>query len=83
MNGEFQLAAREMHARAPTARDLAVVFFRHQRLFAVTFILVLSAGLLYSLLSASYTSQMKLVVRRGRIDPAVSPTQTIPRSRTP
>jgi succinoglycan biosynthesis transport protein ExoP len=78
MNGEFQLAAREMHARAPTARDLAVVFFRHQRLFAVTFILVLSAGLLYSLLSASYTSQMKLVVRRGRIDPAVSPTQTIP-----
>jgi polysaccharide biosynthesis transport protein len=78
MNGELQLAVKEMHARGPTARDLAAVFFRHQRLFAATFILVLSAGLLYTLVNASYTSQMKLVVRRGRIDPAVSPTQSIP-----
>lgn len=77
MHDEFQVVAKEMHARGPTARDLAAVFFRHQRLFAATFVVVFVAGILYALVSASYTSQMRMVVRRGRIDPAVSPAPTV------
>jgi len=83
MHGELQVAAKKTRARGPTARDLAAIFFRYKRIFAATFILVLSAGLLYALLNASYTSQMKLVVRRGRIDPAVSPTQSVPSQQSP
>lgn len=78
MHGELQVVAKEMLSRGPTARDLAAIFFRYKRVFAATFIVVLLAGLLYALLNRSYTAQMKLVVRRGRIDPAVSPTQTVP-----
>jgi len=79
MNRKLRLTAKRTYTRAvPTARDLAAIFFRHRRLFAATFIAVLSAGLIYTLVRSSYTSQMKLLVRRGRIDPAVSPTLTLP-----
>lgn len=63
-------------ARALSLRDLAAVFFRHQNLFLATFAMVFAAGLLYSVLFPSYTAEMKMVVRRGRIDPAVTPAQT-------
>ncbi len=76
MHGELQLASRQAQARSFTLRDLASVFFRHQRLFLLTFALVLIVGLLYGFFAISYISHMKLFVRRGRIDPAVSPTQT-------
>lgn len=82
MHGELQIVAKEMRSHGLTARDLAAIFFRYKRVLAGTFILVLSAGLLYAFVNHSYTSQMKLVVRRGRIDPAVGPTQTVPPQQT-
>lgn len=63
-------------ARAPSLRDLAAVFFRHKNLFLATFASVFAAGVLYSVLFPSYTAEMKMVVRHGRIDPAVTPAQT-------
>lgn len=58
--------------RTPTMRDLAAIFFRHQKLLSVSFLLVLGAGLAYTFLAPTYSSQMKIVVRRGRIDPAIT-----------
>jgi len=62
--------------RSPSLRDVAAVFFRHQKLLVVSFFLVLAAGVTYAVLAPSYKAEMKVMVRRGRIDPAVTPTQT-------
>lgn len=61
----------------PSARDLAAVFFRHTWLLKVSFLLVFAAGMVYAIISPSYEARMKVLVRRGRIDPAVTPTQTV------
>ena len=82
MQGELQVVGTEMRSHGRTARDLAAIFFRYKRVFAATFILVLSAGLVHALWNRSYMSQMKLVVGRGRIDPAVSPNPTVPPQQT-
>ncbi|HZR64611.1 MAG TPA: hypothetical protein VFA85_05640 [Terriglobales bacterium] len=55
-------------------RDLAAVFFRHQRLLGFSFATVLIAGTLYPLVFPSYKAEMEILVRRGRIDPVVTPT---------
>jgi polysaccharide biosynthesis transport protein len=76
MHGKAQLASQPRQAPTPTLRDLASVFFRYQKLFVTTFLIVLGGGLFYALWNPSYASQMKVLVRHGRIDPAVSPTPT-------
>lgn len=60
----------------PSARDFAIVFFRHPRLLKLSFLLIFGAGMVYWIVAPSYEAQMKILVRRGRIDPAVTPTQT-------
>ncbi|HEX6805357.1 MAG TPA: hypothetical protein VF133_16885 [Terriglobales bacterium] len=71
------LPAREFHG-SPTARDVAAVFFRHRRLVVSSFFAFLVAGVLYAILTPSYRAQMKILLTRGRIDPAVTPTDTAP-----
>src|SRR5438046_871267 len=61
----------------PSARDLAAVFFRHTWRLKVSFLFVFAAGMVYAIVSPSYQARMKVLVRRGRIDPAVTPTQTV------
>lgn len=61
----------------PSLRDLAAVFFRHTWLLKVSFLLVFATGLVYSIISPSYEAKMKVLVERGRIDPAVTPTQSV------
>jgi uncharacterized protein involved in exopolysaccharide biosynthesis len=72
----MQFAATSSQASPPTLRDIAAVFFRHRTLLLATFVFVLLAGLIYAAVSESYTAEMKVLLRRGRIDPAVTPTQT-------
>jgi uncharacterized protein involved in exopolysaccharide biosynthesis len=76
MSEKPQVLARGNMDRSPSLRDVAAVFFRHQKLFAGSFLLALAAGVTYVVLSPSYKAEMKVMVRRGRIDPAVTPTQT-------
>ena len=78
MNDEFQIVARPRQVQPPSLRDLAAVFFRHQKLWVASFVAVLAAGLVYAIVAPSYKAEMKLLVRRGRIDPAVTPTATAP-----
>src|SRR5258708_10759377 len=76
MADKLQVIAQRSLERSLSARDVAAVFFRHQKLLVVSFLLVLAAGVTYAVLSLSYKAEMKVMVRRGRIDPAVTPTQT-------
>jgi uncharacterized protein involved in exopolysaccharide biosynthesis len=74
MPQEFQSATAPGSLRSPTLRDVAAVFFRHKRLLVVSFALIATAGVLYSIFFPSYKAEMKVLLRRGRIDPAVTPT---------
>jgi uncharacterized protein involved in exopolysaccharide biosynthesis len=61
---------------SPTMRDLLAVVFRQRRLVLVSFAGIFLTVLLYGLLAPSYQAQMKVLVRRGRVDPVVTPTPT-------
>jgi len=78
MSEELRILPARTFGQQTTLRDVAAVFFRRPRLFLVSFMFVLGAGVLYALLAPSYKSQMKVLVRRGRIDPVASPTETAP-----
>lgn len=78
MHEELRILPIRSAAQSITMRDIATVYFRHRMLFAISFCGVFLAGLLYALLAPSYKAEMKVLVRHGRIDPAVSPTETAP-----
>ena len=67
---------RAARASSPTMRDVLAVLFRQRRLVLVSFAVVLLAVLLYGLLSPSYQAAMKVLVRRGRVDPPITPQPT-------
>jgi uncharacterized protein involved in exopolysaccharide biosynthesis len=58
---------------SPTPRDLAATLFRRPRLVAASFGFVLLATMLFVVFSARYESHFKVLLRRGRFDPVVSP----------
>jgi uncharacterized protein involved in exopolysaccharide biosynthesis len=74
---ELQLVATRSVSRSPSLRDIAAVFFRNKRLLVTAFTLVFLAGLIYAIVFPSYKAEMKIIVRRGRTDPAVAPTPTV------
>ena len=53
---------------SPTRRDLASVLFRQRRPLCLSFVILLVGFLLYAILTRSYTAEMKILVRRGRVD---------------
>ncbi len=55
-----------------TLRDVAAVLFRQRRVLLVSFVLILVAVVLSGALSPKYQAEMKLLVRRGRVDPVVT-----------
>lgn len=55
-------------------RDLLAVFFRQKRLATIVFLVGFLAVLLYGAIAPSYQSEMKVLLRRGRVDPVVAPT---------
>jgi uncharacterized protein involved in exopolysaccharide biosynthesis len=60
--------------RLPTLRDIATPLFRHPKLVLMTFLgLVLTTILGVILLPSGYQSEMKILVKRERMDAAVSP----------
>jgi uncharacterized protein involved in exopolysaccharide biosynthesis len=75
MDGQdFQLGANGTD-RLPTLRDLATPLFRHPRLVLFTFLGLLLATILGAILLPrdSYEAKMKILVKRERVDAAVSP----------
>jgi uncharacterized protein involved in exopolysaccharide biosynthesis len=52
---------------------LLAVFFRQRRLVLVSFFAVFLGITINGLLFPSYQSHMKILVRRGRVDPSTTP----------
>jgi uncharacterized protein involved in exopolysaccharide biosynthesis len=74
MPQELQIVAARGSLNSLTLRDVAAVFFRQKRLLAISFAVIATTGILYSALFPSYKAEMKVLLRRGRIDPVVTPT---------
>lgn len=55
-------------------RDLLAVVFRQRRLALIAFAVTLAAIIAYRLIAPGYESEMKVLLRRGRVDPVVAPT---------
>lgn len=65
--------------RSFTLRDVAVIIFRHKRILGLCFGGMLLGTLLTVLLMpAEYKAQAKILVKRERVDPVVSPEQNTP-----
>jgi uncharacterized protein involved in exopolysaccharide biosynthesis len=76
MAEELILKRPEQRAASPTMRDVLAVLFRQQRVVRISFCVALAAALLYWLVTPRYEAHMKVLVSKGRIDPAVTPTPT-------
>jgi succinoglycan biosynthesis transport protein ExoP len=74
MPEELRFIPRSARVPSPTLRDVLAVVFRQRRLALISFAAVFLAVLLYGVLGPSYQSEMKVLVRRGRVDPVVTPT---------
>ncbi len=60
--------------RLPTLRDIATPLFRHPKLVRLSFLgLLLGTVLVIMLLPKDYEAKMKILVKRERVDAAVSP----------
>ncbi|MGH9529929.1 MAG: GumC family protein [Terriglobales bacterium] len=61
---------------SPSLRDVVAIFFRQRRVwltsFALIFLMIFSWGIFFP----SYQAEMKILVRKGRIDPILTPTPT-------
>jgi uncharacterized protein involved in exopolysaccharide biosynthesis len=74
MNGPNFSFGTAGEQRLPTLRDIATPLFRHPRLALFTFLsIVLGAFLAVILLPRNYEAEMKILVRRERVDAIVSP----------
>lgn len=58
---------------SPTPRELAATIFRRGRLLSATFGIALLTAMLFVVFSPRYESHFKVLLRRGRFDPVVSP----------
>jgi uncharacterized protein involved in exopolysaccharide biosynthesis len=59
---------------SPTIRDFVAIVFRHKKVMALSFVGILLGATLVALLQPNrYQAQMKILVKRERIDPVVTP----------
>jgi uncharacterized protein involved in exopolysaccharide biosynthesis len=56
--------------------DVVAVLFRQRRLVVISFAVIFLGGMLYQWLAPSDEAELKVLVRRARVDPVMSPTST-------
>src|SRR5438445_8486917 len=76
MAEELSIVRKPAPVPAPTLRDIGAVLFRQRRLWTISFGMVLLAVFLYVIFASSYQAEMKMMIRRGRLDPVMAPTPT-------
>ena len=76
MGEELTIIRKPVPAISPTMRDLLAVMFRQRRLALISFMTTFLAVLGYGVLAPSYQAHMNVLVRRGRVDPLVTPAPT-------
>jgi succinoglycan biosynthesis transport protein ExoP len=74
MQEELRIIPRPALVPSPTLRDLLAVVFRQRWLASISFASIFLAVVLYGLIAPPYRSEMKVLVRRGRVDPVVTST---------
>lgn len=67
---------RYVRAASPSLRDVMAVLFRQGRPLTASFAVLFLAALAYGVFSNSYAAEMKVLVRRGRLDPPITPQPT-------
>jgi uncharacterized protein involved in exopolysaccharide biosynthesis len=74
MDGQNIQSSAYGHERLPTLRDIATPLFRHGKLVFLTFLsFVLATIIGIILVPKEYEAKMKILVKRERVDAAVSP----------
>jgi len=58
---------------SPTLRELAATLFGRSKLMTISFVVILLGAMVYVLVTPRFESHFKILVRRGRSDPMVSP----------
>lgn len=58
---------------SPTLRELAATLFGRSKLMTISFLLILLGAMVYAFVTPRYESHFRILVRRGRSDPMVSP----------
>jgi uncharacterized protein involved in exopolysaccharide biosynthesis len=62
-----------------TARDVAAIGFRHQKVLVLCFVgVLLGVGLSSLFLPSKYKAETKLLVKRERVDPVITPESNAP-----
>ena len=70
-------ALHRVPVRAPTLRDMLVVIFRHRTLIAAAFLAIFVGVVVGTwLLPKQYEAQMKILVKRERADPIMTPDRS-------
>lgn len=73
MSNEVNEFAPDNRRPLPTLRDLFAIIFRQRWVMMAVFVLVLVGVVVSGVLSPKYDAQMKILVRRQRVDPIVTP----------
>jgi uncharacterized protein involved in exopolysaccharide biosynthesis len=76
MAEDLRLVPRTLRTPSLTLRDVVAVLFRQRRFVVISFAAIFLGGMLYRLLAPSYQSELKVLVRRARVDPVMTPTPT-------
>jgi uncharacterized protein involved in exopolysaccharide biosynthesis len=72
MNGDQNLVDVSQTPLKLTLRDLVAVLFRQKRLLFASFLVLLVLVVLWGALKPTYKAEMKILVRRERVDPVVT-----------
>ncbi len=78
MAENLTLVPKPPQEQSPTVRDLLAVLFRQPRLVLISFVLTFLGIFVYGLVFPPYESEMKVLLRRGRVDPVVTPIGSQP-----
>jgi len=63
---------------SPTVRDLLAVLFRQRQFAMWTFLVLVALASIYAFWAPPYQAHMKILLRRGRVDPVVSAERNSP-----
>ncbi len=72
MQQEFIDERIDHRPSGPTARDVAAIIFRQKKILLLSFVVILLGIALSGVLMPKYRAQMKILVRRERVDPVVT-----------
>jgi uncharacterized protein involved in exopolysaccharide biosynthesis len=75
MNNDTRMQLIESKALLPTRREVAARIFRHRAAFLICFLAVLVGFVLSGQFTPNYKAQMKIRVRKERVDPVVTTGQ--------